>query len=181
MLKFFVKLLLCLTMFSLPGAGKKSSERNNESPSPKEEPAAAANSQPVTFLAPDAFFEGTLKSEGDVEIRGAFHGEISSKGHILLCTDIESDIHSDSIVILGSTVTGNIYADSLITLDSDSKIVGNTHSNNLVCAGQIKGNLDIKESINLTHQSKVEGDITTGTMTMNEGAYFKGNIKMGAH
>ena len=77
MLKFFVKLLLCLTMFSLPGAGKKSSERNNESPSPKEEPAAAANSQPVTFLAPDAFFEGTLKSEGDVEIRG-IHFRIKS-------------------------------------------------------------------------------------------------------
>lgn len=178
MLKFFVKLLLCLTTLSLAAPGRKTSANSEATPAPKEQ--TAANSQPVTFLAPDAVFEGTLKSEGDIEIRGVFHGKMSSKGHILLCTDIESDIHSDSIVILGSTVTGNVYADSLITLDSESQIVGNTHSNNLVCAGQIKGNLDIKESINLTPQARVEGDIVTGSMTMSEGAFFKGNIKMGS-
>ena len=116
-----------------------------------------------------------------MEIRGSFQGELSCDGHILLCTNFQGDLKCGSIVLLDSTVIGNIHTDTLITLDQGSTIVGNTKSNNLVCAGKIRGDLDIKESLTLTAQSDVEGDIAAGTITMSQGAVFKGNIKMDRH
>ena len=180
MLKRLIKLIVCLTMFSFPETNRKSSLWKDETPSKEEEVSAPTSTPPVTRLALDASFEGTLKCDGDAEIRGTFKGELDCKGHLLLCTNFQGDLSCGSIVVLGSTIIGNVHTDTLITLDQESTIVGDTQSDKLVCAGKIRGNLNIKESLTLTAQSDVEGDIIAGSITMNEGAFFQGNIKMNA-
>ena len=62
-------------------------------------PSAEKNYQ-ATVISEGAYFEGTLKAQGDVEIYGIFKGNIESKGNVKTYTDVEGDIIAGDVEIL---------------------------------------------------------------------------------
>ena len=175
------------TMFSMFGVNKE--EENGEAA------VAAAEEQPVaaqpeytpavpkpqngtTYLAPNSAMEGKLQTEGDVEIAGNFNGDIIAKGKVILHCNMQGNVTASSLQLLGCSLVGNISSNGVVMLDRAASVMGNIAAGELISSGKIKGDLDIKGNVALNECAAVEGNISTKTMTMSQGAVITGGVKM---
>ena len=140
-------------------------------PAPVEKPAAS-------FLAPGTVFEGTLRSAGDVEIAGSFKGDISTEGTVVLRSNIHGNITACSLNLNGCKLEGDVTIKGFVSISQDSAICGNVTADSLNCAGQITGDLKIKENTLLESTAKITGNVTTGTIAVMKGATMNGGIEI---
>ena len=140
-------------------------------PAPVEKPAAS-------FLAPGTVFEGTLRSAGDVEIAGSFKGDISTEGTVVLRSNIHGNVTACSLDLNGCKLEGDVTVKGLVSISQDSAICGNVTADSLNCAGQITGDLKIKENTLLESTAKITGNVTTGTIAVMKGATMNGGIEI---
>lgn len=140
-------------------------------PAPVEKPAAS-------FLAPGTVFEGTLRSAGDVEIAGSFKGDISTEGTVVLRSNIHGNVTACSLDLNGCKLEGDVTVKGLVSIGKDSVICGNVTADELNCAGQITGDLKIKENTLLESTAKITGNVTTGTIAVMKGAIINGGIEI---
>ena len=143
-------------------------------------PVMAASGQAgVTYLAPGSSMEGKLETDGDVEVAGNFKGDIIAKGKVVLHMVMQGNITAESLQLMGCKLVGNIVANGTVTLDEAASVTGNITAGELICSGNIKGDLDVKGNLALNEKSRIEGNIVTKTMTMSCGAVVAGGVKMG--
>ena len=131
----------------------------------------------VSYFAPGTVFEGTLKSEGDVEIAGEFNGDVISEGNVILSSAICGNINCTDLKLEGCILVGDVEARGSVKVSEDSKVRGNIAATKIRCAGQINGDLKVSGDTALEKTASVNGIITTGTMSMEKGAMIKGGIE----
>lgn len=95
-------------------------------------------------------------------------------------TKINGDIDSTGDVRIDGTLTGNITTSGKFVLGSHGVIDGNINSANAELAGEVKGVVEIKETLSLKSTAKVNGDIITSKLIIEPGAIFTGTCNMGA-
>lgn len=91
---------------------------------------------------------------------------------------VEGDLSSSGNIVVKGTVTGSVNTTKLLTVEKGAKIVANVKAGSAVVAGEIKGNVKIKESLELTSTSKVLGDMSVKTLTVEPGAMIYGKVTM---
>jgi len=91
-----------------------------------------------------------------------FKGNLESDSSIKVMGRVEGDIKSagDVIVLVNAVVIGNIWAE------------------NLIIAGTVHGNLNVKGNLHLESQARLKGDMIVHSFVTDEGAVFEGNCKM---
>lgn len=134
-------------------------------------------SLPVTYLAPGTRVEGTLRSEGSVEIDGEFKGDIIAEGNVTLRTDVTGNITARNLKVEGCCLTGDARISDQVQINSDSSVTGNISAGMLSSGGSIVGDLDIQHNMSLEQGAKVVGNVTTGTMSVSRGAIIRGNVE----
>ena len=139
---------------------------------------AVASRPPVSFLAVGTAFEGTLRAAGDVEIAGRFKGSIASNGTVKLHSNIESSITAGGLVLVDCSLIGDVVTNGTVTVSEGSKIIGNVTARELLCAGEITGDLKIVGNTALEAGARINGRITTGTISVVRGAIIKGSMEM---
>ena len=148
------------TMFELFGVGSEDDKvlaAGGKKPVAKPEPVKTAPvqapAQPVvkakaaSYLAAGTSLEGTLRSDGDVEIAGAFKGEVITTGTVTLRSVIQSNITAGSLNLIGCTLTGDVKVTGTVTVSEDSQVTGNINAKELLCAGKVNGDLEITGGI----------------------------------
>lgn len=158
----------------------------------KEEPKSRAVAQPLTdktpsapvekpaasFLAPGTVWEGTLRSEGDIEVAGSFKGDIATEGIVVLRSNIQGNVAASRLDLNGCRLEGDVTIKGLVFVSQDSVILGNVTADELKCAGQITGDLKIKENTLLEGTAKINGKVITGTIAVVKGAIINGGIEI---
>lgn len=123
--------------------------------------------------------EGTLKTGGSITVlpTGICDNGIYAKENILIQKQINDKnkyingpIQGKNIVIDGGFIQGNVKAEGTLTLEKNSVIIGDVQAENLILKGAIKGNIIIKNNIEVKDSAIVKGTITTATINMNENA-----------
>jgi len=148
---------------------------------PEQAPAPIAVKKPVaeaSYLAAGTVLEGTLRSEGDVEIAGEFKGYITTKGTATLHSVVQGNVTANSLYLSGCTLTGDIIVSEVVVISQDSKICGNVTAKEVHCAGQITGDLKISENTTLECTAQINGNIITGSMSVAKGAVIRGGIEI---
>ena len=101
----------------------------------------------------------SLIGEGSV-----FSGELSVKGSVRIDGRLEGKL----------TTTGHL------TVGKKGVIISPTiNCNTAHIAGSVKGDINAKEQVYLTSTAKVEGNISSSSLVIEEGAYFHGSSIMG--
>jgi len=93
------------------------------------------------------------KFEGTVKVNGTFRVEGEFKG----------DISTPEQLIIGKTGVVN----------------GTVRVKNAMIGGQLHGNIEAENKIELQSGSHVEGDIKTKRLVIDEGVFYEGNCSMG--
>jgi len=93
------------------------------------------------------FFDKETKMKGDLNFKGAFHID----GHFI------GKINSESVLIVGDN--GKVEADIIV--------------GHLIVNGEIKGNIQAKERIEIHSTGRVFGTVVSPTLVVEEGAFLE--------
>lgn len=91
---------------------------------------------------------------------------------------VEGDLSSSGNIVVKGTVSGNVNTTKHLAVEKGAKIIANVKAGSASVSGEIKGNLKIKETLELTSTSRILGDINVKTLTVEPGAIIFGKVAM---
>jgi cytoskeletal protein CcmA (bactofilin family) len=94
-------------------------------------------------------------------------------------TKITGDLLSDGDIRIDGELLGNLDTKGRLVIGTSGRLVGEIKCNSCEIAGTHKGKLFINELLSLKASSNVSGDIVTGKLSIEPGAFFVGTCAMG--
>jgi cytoskeletal protein CcmA (bactofilin family) len=109
-------------------------------------------------------YDGGRTEEATVISKGVkIEGKLSCSGNIRLDGEVQGDISSQGVVIIGEF----------------GKVNGQINADNITIGGKVTGTVKAKEKVMLESKGNLKGDIITKILSVDAGAVFNGNTKMG--
>jgi cytoskeletal protein CcmA (bactofilin family) len=94
-------------------------------------------------------------------------------------TKINGDLLSDGDIRIDGELIGNLDTKGRLVIGASGRLVGEIICKSCEIAGTQKGKLFITELLSLKATSNVSGDIITGKLSIEPGAFFAGTCAMG--
>lgn len=91
---------------------------------------------------------------------------------------LEGNVVSAGSLRIDGTVKGQINADGDVTLSPQSQVEADIRAQNVSVAGRFKGNIAVKGKAHLARGGRVDGNITSKTLVVEEGGIFHGQSIM---
>jgi len=88
------------------------------------------------------------------------------------------DMITESNLRIDGEVRGNVSSVAKVVIGKSGLIVGNLSCGNADIEGDVKGYIKVESLTILRANAKIEGEITTSKLQIEEGAQFSGNCKM---
>ncbi|MDO8499763.1 MAG: polymer-forming cytoskeletal protein [bacterium] len=92
--------------------------------------------------------------------------------------NVEGDFASEGNIIVKGTVSGSVHTSRHLLVEPGAKIMANVRAGSAHIAGDVKGNIKIKESLELSATARVIGDIEAKILAVEPGALIYGKISM---
>ena len=93
-------------------------------------------------------------------------------------TTILGDIDSSGVVKIEGTIEGSVRQARQVLLAREGAIHGHVSAHEVVVGGVIDGNVQAGDRLELQSSAVVNGDITTKSIVVMEGARINGSVKM---
>ena len=92
-----------------------------------------------------------------------FEGKIDGSGHVRISDKFKGDVH----------------VDGTLTVEAGAHLAGSVRAASVVVAGEIEGNIEGAQRVELHQSGIVNGDITAGSLTVADGARMRGRSEFG--
>jgi cytoskeletal protein CcmA (bactofilin family) len=92
-----------------------------------------------------------------------FEGKIEGSGHVRIAGKFKGDVH----------------VDGALTVESGAHLAGSVRAGSVVVAGEIEGNIEGAQRVELHQTGVVNGDISAGSLTVADGARMRGRSEFG--
>ena len=170
--------------YELFGVGSEGTEMNDVQDM-SESPISAGRtiSEPQgkemqSFIAPGSVFEGTLRTNGNVEVSGEFKGDIIAGGLVVLHSNHTGNVTANELKLSGCTLTGDLNIKKKLIVGQESVVNGNVTVQDFDCAGVINGDIEAENYIDFKSTAVVCGNVKSVTISMDRGARIRGSIEM---
>lgn len=137
-----------------------------------------AESNQSTVITKDTIIQGTITTESNLIIAGVINGDIESKNNIMITGRVIGDISCNSAEIVKAEIEGNLNVEDKLKIQSDSRITGDLSADSINIAGDVKGNITAVSSVQLSGNACVFGNITTSSISIENGAVLQGNVNI---
>jgi len=91
---------------------------------------------------------------------------------------LEGNVVSAGSLRIDGQVKGQINADGDVVLSPQSQVEADIRAQNVSIAGKFKGNVIVKGKAHLAHGGRIDGNITSKTLVVEEGGIFHGQSIM---
>ncbi|MDD3480736.1 MAG: polymer-forming cytoskeletal protein [Patescibacteria group bacterium] len=91
---------------------------------------------------------------------------------------LKGNLKSDGDVLIEGVVTGDLKTKGSVKVGEAASVVANVKAENIVIAGSVQGNIEIKDRLEITSTGRVVGDIVTNVLSIAPGAVFTGKCSM---
>jgi len=145
----------------------KRQEEPPQQPAPRPTPPVAQNPVEVrketTPVATNPFKAPEPDARGSASIGKAvkINGQIFSKEDLYVDGDVEGTIE---------------LAENKLTIGPSGRVQAGIKAREVVVLGQIQGNVEAMDKLDIRKDAKLVGDIKTARIIIEDGAYFKGSI-----
>ena len=95
-------------------------------------------------------------------------------------TIFKGDVKSENALRIDGTIHGNVKSSSKIIVGPGGYVEGNIEGANADVVGKVKGNIHVKELLQLKEQGNIEGNIFAAKLQIDPSAVFNGKCQMGA-
>ena len=89
---------------------------------------------------------------------------------------IQGTVTSGEEILLEGELAGELALDQRLTISPKGKVEANIKAREVIIGGSVKGNVEAAERITLRVGANLVGDVKTGGIVIEDGAYFKGGI-----
>ena len=104
------------------------------------------------------------------------HEEMASIGKSIV---INGELSGSEDLTIEGRVDGKIeLRDHVLTVGSNGRIKAQVSAKSIVVLGQVTGNLNATEKVDIKDTGSVEGDIVAPRVAIADGSHFKGSIDM---
>ena len=94
-------------------------------------------------------------------------------------TVVSGNLEGDEDLTIEGRVEGSITLSKTLTIETGGVVRANINVRNAIISGVLVGNIEAQESVHLTEQGRVVGDIAAPRVILVDGSSFRGNIDMG--
>lgn len=143
-------------------------EKKSQPGVPTAKPTVPASSNPskVETSMPESIRrDSNLSSQGQVQ--ATIGRSIVLKGELSANEDLVIDGQFEGTVNL---------QDHCLTVGQNGKVKAEIQARQVVVYGSVSGNISAREKIEVRRTGNVTGDLKSGSVSIEEGAYFKGSI-----
>lgn len=143
----------------------------------EESPRTAPTTPDATAREGDA--NRKLQFEGTVEVDGTFTGQMLNA---LFGADsqVNGKLRFEGAVQIDGTFNGSITTNDLLIIGERAKIGADINCGSAIVSGEVTGNINARDSVELHAHARVKGDIASPTLAIDKGAVFDGVSKMQA-
>lgn len=92
------------------------------------------------------------------------------KGEIAGNEDLKLDCNVEGLVSVGGF---------RLTVGNGAQVSGDIVAREALISGKVSGDIRAVDRIEIMKTASIEGDLSTGKITIEEGAYFKGSVEVG--
>ena len=92
--------------------------------------------------------------------------------------NVEGDFASEGNIVVKGSVNGSVHTSKNLLVEQGAKIVANVRAGSATIAGDVRGNMKIKDYLELASTARVVGDIEVKTIVMEAGALIFGKVTM---
>jgi cytoskeletal protein CcmA (bactofilin family) len=125
-------------------------------------PEVVANN-PAPSAAPNAPAARRELKETVIAAGLTFEGKIDGSGHVRISGRFKGDVH----------------VDGTLTVEAGAHLAGAVRAGSVVVAGEIEGNIEGAQRVELHQSGVVNGDIAAGSLTVADGARMRGRAEFG--
>jgi len=94
---------------------------------------------------------------------------------------IKGEIAGNEDLKLDSNVEGLISIGGFrITVGPGAQVTGDIVAREALISGKVSGDIRAVDRIEILKSASIEGDLSTGKITIEEGAFFKGSVEVGS-
>jgi cytoskeletal protein CcmA (bactofilin family) len=94
-------------------------------------------------------------------------------------TILRGDVKSENDLRIDGTIHGHVRSSAKIIVGPSGFVEGNIEGANADITGKVKGNITVKELLQLREQCNVEGNINATKLQIDPTAVFNGKCQMG--
>jgi len=94
-------------------------------------------------------------------------------------TLIKGEIITDGDFRIDGRVEGNIVSKGRIIIGDHGTLSGNIQAKNVDIMGLVEGKIQVSDTLSLKSTGKIQGDIITKTLIIEQNATFNGTCQMG--
>ncbi len=93
--------------------------------------------------------------------------------------DIEGEISGQENISINGRFQGNINLDQNdVFIEHSATVHAEIHAKNVQIRGQVEGNIFAAEKVHIEKDGRMNGDIFASRISIDDGAQFKGSVKI---
>ena len=131
----------------------------------------------VTLISKEATVLGDIVTEGHIDIVGKVRGNVDAEGNVAVRGLVSGDLSGEKIGLYKCRVKGNLNAETGVVIDSDSVIIGDVDTENVVLGGKLKGDVKAIKMAVIRSDAYFLGDVETESLAVESGAIVNGNVR----
>lgn len=93
---------------------------------------------------------------------------------------VEGEFASEGDVLIEGEVHGTLKTSGMLTIGPEAKLKAEVTAGEAVVAGSIEGNITVERRLELKGSSRVHGDMSAETISVEAGASLTGRVAIGA-
>ena len=107
------------------------------------------------------------------------HNMTTSKNVLANDVEIKGSIKFSHDLIIDGKIEGEVSSDGSLTVGENALIKGEIKTRAVTLFGKVEGNITVQERCELKSNAVLVGDVTAGTLAIEEGATFLGRSQVG--
>jgi cytoskeletal protein CcmA (bactofilin family) len=92
---------------------------------------------------------------------------------------IEGKIEGAGHVRLAGRFKGDVHIQGDLTIEAGAKLTGSVRANSVAIGGEVEGNIESAQRVELLETGVLNGDLKAGTLTVAAGSRMRGRVEFG--
>ncbi|MGB4658252.1 MAG: polymer-forming cytoskeletal protein [Mobilitalea sp.] len=147
---------------------------NKESAAPRLRAASSLTEDAVTVITKGTTINGSISSEGSLDIMGTITGDIDCLGKLTISGKVIGNSSAAEIYVNCDRLEGNVISEGSVKIGLGTVVIGDITGTEGVIAGAVKGEVDINGPIVIDSTAIIKGNIKAKAVQINNGAVIEG-------
>lgn len=91
---------------------------------------------------------------------------------------VEGTVRSERSIRVRGTVQGEIESAQRVVVEESASVKARVVAEHVTILGDVNGSIECTGRVEIAASGKVAGEVTAGTLVIQEGAFFEGHLKM---